>query len=216
MKVYVPAGSIISIQTVLGDAQSISAISKTDPAVVSYAGADPANDSYAALELAGMLELNESIVKVANVNAAANTFEAVDQDATEFGAFVSGSLRPITFGATLEAATGFSFSGGEAKTQTYTLLKDEQEMETIVGYGKVAASIPCLWDPQDEGLKLVRRMAKSKKKLGFKIAFPNGLEILFFGQIGASGLPSVQNAQSIMETTISLSLQSLPTYVYPA
>lgn len=215
MNVYVPAGSVISLQTAIAASQSISSITKANPAVITYSGNDPANNDYMVLSAVGMTEFNGAVVKVSNVNAGSNTFEALDQDSTYFENFVSGGMEPVTFGAQLEVATGFSFSGGDAKTQAYTLLKDKQEFEKIVGYNKVSCSIPCIWDPEDAGMKLVRSIARAGRKLAIRIKTQEGLEILFQGEIGASGLPTVQNAQSIMETSLSLTLQTLPTYVFP-
>lgn len=212
----VPAGSRIYIQTAISAAQAISAISKANPGVITYAGTDPANGDYAALtDVRGMIELQDGIVKVANVSGAGNTFEATDQDTTDFTTFVSGNMKLITFGAELEVATGFSISGGDTKFASYNLLKDKQELELPVGYNKAGAAVPAIWDPQDPGMKLVRTAARTSKKLAMKIAFPDGLEMLFFGYVGASGLPNAQNAQSIMETTINLSMATVPLYVYP-
>ncbi len=213
----VPAGSRIFIQTALAAAQTISAISKADPGVATYSGDDPVNGDYFALvDISGMTELQDGVVKVANVNGVANTFELRDQDTTLFTDFISGSMRKITFGAELEVATGFSISGGDTKFATYMLLKDKQELEIPVGYNKASASVPSIWDPQDAGMAYVRNAARTSQKLAMKIAFPDGLEMLFFGYVGASGLPRAQNAQAIMETTVSISLATVPLYVFPA
>jgi hypothetical protein len=212
----VPAGSRIFIQTALGAAQAISAISKANPGVVSYAGLDPANGDYLALtDMRGMIELQDGVVKAANVNGAGNTLELEDQDTSTFTTFTSGNFKPITFGAEFEAATGFSFTGGNPKFQSYTLLRDKQEMEIPVGYEKAGASIQSIWDPQDSGLAAVRAAARTSQKLAMKVLFPDGLEMLFFGYIGASGLPNASNSQSIMETTVSLSMATVPLYVFP-
>ena len=212
----VPAGSRIFIQTAIGAAQVVSGITKANPGVVSYAGIDPANSDYLALtDMRGMTELSDAVVKVANVNGAGNTFELEDQNTTTFTTFVSGNLKPITFGSEFEAATGFSFSGGDPKFQTYMLLRDKQELEIPVGYNKAGATINSIWDPQDSGLSAVRAAARTSQKLAMKILFPDGLEMLFFGYIGASGLPNAQNAQSIMETTVSISMATIPLYVFP-
>lgn len=212
----VPAGSRIFIQTAMAAAQSVSAITKADPGVLSYSGDDPANGDYFALvNIAGMTELQDGVVKVSNVNAASNTYELTDQDTRDFTDFISGSMRKITFGAELEVATGFTISGGDTKFATYSLLKDKQELEIPVGYNKASASVPAIWDPQDAGMAFVRNAARTSQKLAMKIQFPDGLEMLFFGYVGASGLPSAQNAQSIMETNISISLATVPLYIFP-
>lgn len=212
----VPAGSRIYIQTAIGAAQIISAISKANPGVLTYSGAAPANGDYFVLtNILGMTELQDGVVKVSNVNAAANTYELTDQDTTSFTDFISGQMKPITFGAELEVATDFQISGGDTKFATYQLLKDKQEFEIPVGYNKAGATINAVWDPQDAGMAYVRNAARTSQKLAMKIVFPDGLEMLFFGYIGASGLPNVQNAQSIIQTNITVSLATVPLYVIP-
>ena len=65
--------------TLLESSQNITAISKANPGVLAYAGADPTNGDWMYLSgIGGMTELNGRYVKVANVNAGANTFEITD------------------------------------------------------------------------------------------------------------------------------------------
>jgi hypothetical protein len=72
--------------------QSITAISATNPAVVTYSGADNyANGDPIILDdIVGMTELNNQEYVVANVDTGANTFELQGVNATGFTAYVSG------------------------------------------------------------------------------------------------------------------------------
>lgn len=75
---------------------TITGITNTDPAVLSYTGTDPANgDEFYISGVTGMTEVNNRNFVVANVNTGANTFElqyldATDVDATGFGTYSSG------------------------------------------------------------------------------------------------------------------------------
>jgi len=65
--------------TVLESSQNITGITKANPGVLTYAGADPTNGQWFYLAgIAGMTELNGRYVKVASVDTVANTFQLVD------------------------------------------------------------------------------------------------------------------------------------------
>lgn len=72
--------------------QAISGITKANPAVVTYAGADTyANGDRVLLSgIVGMTELNNREATVANVNAGANTFELSGINSTGYTTYVSG------------------------------------------------------------------------------------------------------------------------------
>ena len=65
--------------TVLETGLTITGITQANPGVLSYTGTDPVNGNWMYLDgITGMTELNKRYVKVANVNAGANTFELTD------------------------------------------------------------------------------------------------------------------------------------------
>ena len=61
----------VAIQSALAAAISITAITKANPGVATYSGADPVNGDYAILKVQGMHQLNKKVVRFANVNGAA-------------------------------------------------------------------------------------------------------------------------------------------------
>lgn len=73
-------------------AQSITGITQASPAVVTYSGADTyANgDRVVITGVSGMGQVNNREFTVANVNAAANTFELSGVDSTGYDAYTSG------------------------------------------------------------------------------------------------------------------------------
>jgi hypothetical protein len=89
-------------QTLLAAPQNVTAITRASPGVLTYAGADPSNGTVMFLSgIGGMTELEGRFVKVAAVNAGANTFRLTDLagaaiDTTAFGAFTSGgTMSPV-------------------------------------------------------------------------------------------------------------------------
>lgn len=214
--VQIPAGARIYMQSAIGATQALSAISKADPGVVTYAGTDPANGTYMGLsDLQGMTELNDALVKVAGVDTVANTFQMEDQNTTGYGTFVSGNMAPITLGTEIQVGTGFEMSGGEQEFAEYLLLWDKVKRKFPTTQSAAEVRLPCVWDPTDVGMKAIRQAADTAQKTAFKIVLTTGVEILFYGYIGSSGLPNAQDASSIMQTTVTISLATKPRYVLP-
>lgn len=214
--VRTPAGTRIYIQSAIAAAQAVSGISKANPAVVTYSGTDPADTNYIALtNMQGMTELEDSLVKAANVNTTANTFEAEDQDSSNYGTFVSGSMQVVTLATELQVATGFTISGGEQEFAEYTYLWDRIRRKHPTQKTGMDVQLPMIWDPNDAGSQALLAASDATAKRGFKILFPDGLEMLFFGYVGASGLPNAQDANSIMQTTATIVAASRVRYVFP-
>lgn len=211
-----PSGTRIYVQSVIGASQSLTGISKAKPPVITYNGADPSNGDYMALtDVFGMTEFEDSIVKVSAVNAGANTFEAEDQDSTLYGTFISGSMAPVTYGLEIGDATGFSISGFEQQFAEYNLLRDRitRKVPTTVSGGTL--EVPMLWDPTSATAHAVLAAADSAKRLAFKVLFPDGLEMLFYGYIGSSGMPKAGSNNEVMQASVSITMATRPRYILP-
>lgn len=88
--------------TLLNTAQNIAGITQASSGVLTYVGADPANGTVMYLAgIVGMTQLNGRFVKVASVNAGANTFVLTDLSGTSinttgYGAYLGGgTMRPV-------------------------------------------------------------------------------------------------------------------------
>lgn len=211
-----PSGTRIYMQSAIGNAQSVTAISKASEAVVTYSGADPSVGNYVAItDVFGMTELESALVKVGSVDTVANTFVAQDQNSTAYGTFSSGNMKVVTLGLEIGDGTGLTLSGFEQQFAEYNLLRDRitRKLPTTVSSGSL--EIPMLWDPTDATMQAIVTAADTAQQLGFKVLFPDGLEMLFFGYIGASGLPRIDNNNSIINTSVSISMATRPRYVYP-
>jgi len=214
--VQTPAGSRIYMQSAIAAEQALSAISKASPGVVTYVGTDPSNDTYMALtDMQGMTELEDALVKVASVDAAANTFELADQNTTGYGTFVSGNMAPVTLATEIQVATGFSMSGGEQQFADYALLWDKVSRKMPTTQSAAQVELPCIWDPTDVGMIALKQAADTAAKTAFKIVLPSGVEILFYGYVGSSGLPTASDINSIMTTNVSITLATRPRYILP-
>lgn len=209
-------GSRIYIESARGAVQTISGITKADPPVITYVGTDPANNDYAILtNLTGMTQMNDAVVKVANVSGAGNTFEAKDQDSTNFGTFAAGSMYPVVFGNELTIAMDASFTGGEPQYSNYMLLWDDIERRKFTHSSAAGIDLPVMWDPTDSNFNYLYNLARTDSTLAIKIVLKNGVEMLSFGGFGGSGQPQSSGAREIMKATFSLSPSTKPWYVLP-
>jgi len=101
--------------TLLETGLAITGITKANPGVLTYTGSDPSNgDGMYLSGIGGMTELNGRYVKVAAVNAGANTFQLTDLwganiDTSAFGTYTSGgtAARVYTLATTFAEADLF-------------------------------------------------------------------------------------------------------------
>lgn len=98
------------MQSALGSAVTITGITKASPGVVTAAGHGFSNGDIVYLDVVGMYQLNEKVVRVANVTT--DTFELEGVDTTLFEAFTSGTAAEATLGTSITTATTISASGG--------------------------------------------------------------------------------------------------------
>ena len=216
--VRTPSGTKIYMASASSGAkQTITAISKANPGVLTYSGTDNFTiGNYAALtDLFGMTELEDALVKIGTVDTGANTFILSDQDTSGYGTFSAGNVAPVTIDTEIVAATGFSISGGEQQFAEYTYLWDKITRKMPTTKSGMSIEIPAIWDPADAASKAVLEASDKSEKRAFKIVLPDGLEMMFFGYIASSGLPNVQDINSVMQTTFSISAASRVRYIYP-
>jgi len=167
----------IDVQTVLGPAKTITAISKAAVGVVSSATHGFANGAYVLLKLSGMIEADQMVVRVANT--AAGTFEMEGVDTTLFNTFSSGTAQEITFGASAATVQDVNSSGGEAKEIDTTTV--HQDTDTAIPGNKSALSYTFgnIWDPADPALKELKKADNVKGERCVRITFASGAKVVF-------------------------------------
>lgn len=185
---------------------TISAITKASPGVVSYTGTDPANGDYVLINAQGMSEVNGRMFRVANVNAAGNTFELEGEDTTGYGTFSSGTAAKKTFGTTLSTLTTVNGSGGEPEMKDTTTIHDKQK-SSIPGLASASEySFDSIWDVADPGLIAAKAATNTKAQKAFMIVFSNGQRVVFFGYIFAQLQPGGSTGD-IVKTPVKISAQ---------
>ncbi|QZA80184.1 phage tail protein [Deefgea piscis] len=212
MAIYVPAGSKIFIQSAIGAAQNVTGLTLAKPPVATAQTTAPANGDYVAfLNMVGPSQLNDGLVKAANVNGPAKTFELKDQDTTGYSALISGQMQVVTLGTELTTASEFSFSGGGQQFAEYKVLSETTKRKIPTETDGIETQVKVLWDPMDAVQVRLRQASDTRQKLAMKIQYPNGLEMLFFGYIGFSGTPE-GGGNEVHTATVSITQASAPRY----
>lgn len=214
--VRTPAGTRIYVQSAIGAAQAVTGITKANPGVATYTGTDPVAGNYVALTgVQGMTELEDALVRVGTVDDTGNTFVLEDQDTTAYGDFTAGNMQVVTLGTEILTATGFSMTGGEQQFAPYRYLREKIDRRLPTTITGMDINVQMIWDPQDPGSIALLSASDASRKTAFKIAFPDGLEMLFFGYLGSSGLPNAQDVNSVMQTSATIVTASRIRYVFP-
>lgn len=200
----------VAMQSALGSALTISAITKAATGVATSTAHGLSNGSYVFLLVQGMYQLDNKVVRVANVTA--NTFELEGVNTTSFDTFSTGTAQAVTFGTTITTATDINASGG-----------DFDFIDTTTIHGNVKTQIPGLanpsnftfnnlWDVADPGLVAMKSASDSQGQRAFRFTFGTGGQVMLFaGYVGATLLPTGQ-AQDKVVTPATITMFGTPTY----
>lgn len=210
---YTWSGITIAVQSALASAITVGAggVTKASPGVMTYTGTDPSNgDALYLSSVLGMSQLDERVIRAANVDSGANTLELEGEDTTLYDTMVSANAQVITFGTSLSIVSAIQASGGSFEKIDATLLHETVRSFVLGPASEFSLILDCIWDPADPGLAAMKTSSKSKAKRAIRISHPAGPKIYTVGYVGATGMPT-GSAQGLMLTSIEISGQGVPT-----
>lgn len=200
----------VSMQSAIASAKTITGITKANPGVATSAAHGYTDGDILYLEVEGMHQLNEKVVRVAN--AATDTFELEGVDTTNFETFSSGTAQEATLGTTIATATTISSSGGDFDFIDVTTIHDNTKKQIPGLPNAVSFSMDHLWDITDAGQDAMKDASDVQGKRVFKFQFGTGGKIIYFaGYVGFSGLPG-GSAQDKVTTSAVVTMNGTPTY----
>lgn len=201
----------IDVQTALAAAVGITAVTKASPGVVTYGGAvHPANGDYIAVTANGMHQINDRILRIANVNTTAKTFELEGEDTTSYDTFINGSYQIVTFGASFNSVQTISPSGGDYEKADITTIHDSVRKNVPTIAAPLTLAMTNYFDLTDPGFVECNKAYKAKAKRAIRVRFGSGAKMVMMGYVGAAGVPTGQ-AQGVVQTPVSIEAQNLPT-----
>jgi hypothetical protein len=210
MTVQVWSNVAIAVESAKAASQSITGITKANPAVATYTGTDPTNGDLVLITAQGMSQVDGRIFRVANVNGGGNTFELEGCDSSAFDTFSSGSFEILTFGTTLNVVANVSVSGGDFSFIDVTLIHDTIQKQIPGNASPTTFSLDCQWQPDDAGLIALKAASDAKAKKAVKITFANGYKYLVTGYVGATLSPT-GSAQQVVTTPVVITAFGRPT-----
>lgn len=211
MSVQVWSNVAIAVQSAISAAQTVSAITKANPAVVTYVGADTfANGDYVLITASGMSQADGRVFRVANLVAGSNTLELEGCDSSAFDTFTSGTIQLITFGTSLTVATGVSVSGGDFQFIDTTTIHSTVQTQIPGTASPTSFSLDCHWQPDDAGLIALKAASDSKAQRAIRITFANGYKYLCTGYVGCTLAPT-GSAQQVVTTPVVFTAYGRPT-----
>lgn len=187
----------IAVQSALGSDLTISNITKANPAVVTSVAHGLSNGDYVRLSVLGMNQLNDRVVRVANVTA--DTFECEGVDSTAYDTFASGKANEITFGTTLSTITDIQVSGGDFEFEDTTTVHESAKSQIPVASSPIVINMGSIWDPSDAGLVALKAASDARAKRAMRVTFSDGAKWMFNGYAGVSLSPT-GNAQQKVTT----------------
>jgi hypothetical protein len=196
----------VDVQTALGPAKTITAISKADPAVASAATHGFEEGDYLLLKIQGMRELNYAVARVADPDTGTFALEGVDS--TLFATFISGTAEKITFGASADTITEVSAAGGEADKQLVQTIHTRRGFNIPGNESPLVFTLGSLWLPNDPVLKAFNAAGRTRSIRAVRFGFADGAEVLFSGYPTASLAPNGSAGQAVT-TPASIDVRGL-------
>lgn len=193
MTVHTNSGLNLYMQSSIAASKTITSATNADPGVFTSNSHGYSNGNVILLEVQGMVEVNYRLFKANNV--ATNTFELADIDGTtsidttDFGVFSSGTAKLVTLGTSITGVQGFTASGGDIKTVDTTTVNDTVDTEIVVGATAQSYELQMQWDPSSTAQQAMRSAFDLRANKAFKIAWPDGAHVLFYGTVGYTMAP---------------------------
>lgn len=197
----------VEVQNTTGSSQTITAITKADPAVVTCTAHGLANNDVVVLDVDGMAQVNDRAFRVKSVTA--NTFELEGEDSTGYDTFTAGTFKKVATWSSMTTATGVNVSGGEPEFADITTIHDviRKQVPTVVS--PLTISLESLFDPADQALTKLKNATQTKTPRVCRFTFSSGSVMIFNSYVSAPGVPT-GSAQQAVNTPVTLSVQGLP------
>lgn len=199
----------VAMQSAAGSALTITGITKANPGVVTSTSHGLSNGAYVVLDVEGMYQLDERVVRVANVST--DTFELEGVNTTDYETFSSGDATEVTYGTTIGTIQGLSASGGDFDFIDVTTIHDNVQKQIPGNASAASYTADNIFDISDTALIAMKDASDMKGKKAFKFTFADGQIMVYNGYVGASLLPG-GTAQGLITTPTVFTINGTPTY----
>jgi hypothetical protein len=206
----------VAMQSALGAAKTITAISEADPGVIT-ATHDFSNGDYVVFDVQGMWQIHGRVYRVVNISTTVSfQIEEVSGgagiDTSAFDSFASGTVQKITFGTSITTMADVQMTGGEFDKLDTTLIHSNIKSNIPGTANPFTMDFEHLWDVTDAGQAALLAASEAQAKRAFKFTFGTGGTIMVFnGYVGHSALP-VASALQVIKTKSTITADGAPNY----
>lgn len=193
MAVLTNSGLAMAMESAIASPVTITGITKANPGVVTAAAHGYSDGDVILVECEGMIELNDCLFVV--MNKTTDTFQLENPagtagiDTTNYNTFTSGTAKKLTLGITLSGVQDFSPQGGDITFQDITTVHDKTKKQIVNGANPMSYNLTMQWDPADTAQAAMIAAYKTGANKGFKITWPSGRFVMFYGTVGYTGMP---------------------------
>jgi hypothetical protein len=198
----------VAIQSALAAADTITAITKADPGVVSATAHAITDGAFVKVLAQGMFQVDSRVFRVDAPTTDAFTLEG--EDTTLYDTFQSGTAEAITYGISMTTATGLTASGGDFDFIDVTTIHDNIRKQVPGLASPAVYTFENLWDPTDPALIALKEASDNQAQRAIKFTFAGGQIVVFNGYVGATLLPA-GSAQDKVVTQVVITMFGRPT-----
>jgi len=215
MTIYTNSGLAMAMQSAIAASQVITAGTNADPGVFTCVGHGYIDGDTILLHVSGMPTLDKRAFIV--YAKATDTFQLEDVDGasgidtTLLGTFVSGTVEKVTLATSITGVQNFAPSGGEAKMVDTTTVHDKTDKHIVLGASALSYGLTMQWDPAAAGQNAMTTAFLASASKVFKITWPSGRFVMFYGSVGYNGAPGGEN-QGVTTSPATIALEGNPTY----
>jgi len=200
----------IAMQSAIASTKTITAISKSNPGVVSSTAHGYTNGDTIYLDVQGMHQVNGRAVRVAGATTDSYQLEGVDT--TLFDTFSTGTSAKVTMGTSITTATSINGSGGDFDFEDTTTIHANQRTQVPKLPNPATYTMDNIWDITDAGQAACKAASDAQALRVLSFTFGTGGKKMYFaGYVGASLMPGGQ-AQGLVTTSIVITMFGSPTY----
>lgn len=204
-------GMVVEVEKTLAVADTITAITKANPAVVTATAHGWVNGAVIKITAFGMGEIDGQAVRVANVTA--NTAELEGIDSTNFGTFTSGSAVEVTAWDQFTSADDVQFDNAEAEKKDITRLIDKQRKQIFGLRPEQSATITAFYDPQEVAQANLKTATNANADRAIRITWPDGGKSIFNAYVALNPGFTLDNDVAKTQCAITLRGWQVAEYV---
>lgn len=210
MAVSLPNGITWAIQTAIGSALTVSAITNANPAVATSTAHGLSNGDIVVVA-SGWSKLDGRVVRVAGVTT--NTFQLEGYDTSSTTLYPAGtgtgSVKKVNTFTQITQVLEATTSGGDMQFTTYSFMENDFETQLPTQSSPMTLQLTIADDPALAGYIAIKAASEARDIRALKGTFPNGSILLYNGYSSFNETPTMAKNQ-VMGVRGTFSLLNKP------